>query len=232
MKIRIPRGKPPLELDFLRPGIDTTRRPLQLALLVCSVPVLALALVQYRQAAQVVAEQSDALELSAGRSARHARKKTVAPAEQRARDASLAQWRVVQARLHYPWQSFLAFLESERQDDVALVAIEPDRHSGLMRIGAEAKDMAAMMHYLARLQASGAFEDAVLSSHELQARRPGTPIRFEVQVRWRRDFPQAPALPRPPEAHRTGPANPLAQAIPMHPAASSATQVGLAQEGR
>lgn len=224
--MRLPRRRRPLELDFLHPGASTANRPVQLALFALSIPLLAMAIAGYEQEARTVREQGAAVELAAPRPQRRPTSADASPAQARARAGAAAQMSAIQAQLNYPWQSFLGLLESAEQQDVALLALEPDWHSGVTRIGAEARNIAAMLNYLDELQKSGAFDDVVLASHELEVHRPGTPIRFDLQAHWHAGFrlarhpePQAPPRVQPLAASATG-------AAPALPTTALATVAG------
>ena len=187
MKPRFARP-PGLELDFLRPGATARGLSLQLVLLACSVPVLVLAALQYRDALEAEQTREAALAPLLRRAFTPQQQAAASPAELRARTALQAQFRTVQAQLDYPWWSFLSFLESRQQADVALLSVEPDRRTGMLRITGQAKDVPSMVGYVAALQQSGAFEQVLLASHEVEQKRPGAPVRFELQGAWRAGY--------------------------------------------
>jgi Tfp pilus assembly protein PilN len=229
MKLTWPRRHHALELDFLHPGARTLQRRVQLALLVCAIVVLALALTGYTRESQTLRERSAALDAAAQRPHARVASTGAASPEQRSRAASAVQFKTIQAQLNYPWQSLLALLESAHQDDVALLALEPDRRSGMTRLTAEAGSVAAMLNYLDELQKSGAFDDVVLASHERQVRRPGSPIRFELMAHWHSGYrlhaePDTRAVP--PSVTPVAPTEPPPLAATAH--TMTATPIALA----
>ncbi|WP_427911942.1 hypothetical protein ACPWT1_14940 [Ramlibacter sp. MMS24-I3-19] len=182
----IPAGSS-LDLDLLRPGATRHTSGAGLLALVAASAALVLALTHYNQAAD--AERSREAQLAA-HAVRTPRAGAATPADLRQRAAG-PEMAAIEARINYPWQSLLSFLESQQQADVALLAVDPDRRTGLTKILAEAKDSTAMLTYLAALQKSTAFEEVVLSAHEVQARQPGTPVRFELLAHWKSPCPRA-----------------------------------------
>jgi Tfp pilus assembly protein PilN len=82
-----------------------------------------------------------------------------------------------------PWQDLLQSIETIQNKDVALQIIEPIAARQSVRITADARHFDAMLDYLDQLRAR-ALSDVVLTSHQVQVRQPGSPIRFQVQARW------------------------------------------------
>jgi hypothetical protein len=82
-----------------------------------------------------------------------------------------------------PWPELLRSMEASRSADITLVRVEPVAARGSLRITGEARHADAMLDYLERLRAQGLAE-VVLTSHEVEAKQPGTPIRFQAQARW------------------------------------------------
>lgn len=91
---------------------------------------------------------------------------------------------LVSSRLRAPWPDLLKVLESVPMEDIALLSVEPLAARGQLRLSAEAKNMAAMLGYLAFLQAQPALRHATLVSHQVQRQTPGSPVRFQIQAQW------------------------------------------------
>lgn len=89
----------------------------------------------------------------------------------------------VASDLSAPWPELLRSMEASRSRDIALVRVEPVAARGTLRITADARHAEAMLDYLEQLDAQG-LADVTLTSHQVQAQQPGTPIRFQVQARW------------------------------------------------
>lgn len=108
----------------------------------------------------------------------------LSPAETRARDATLADMRRVQAQLELPWGELFATLEALASPDIALLALTPDARKRQLRIAAEARDLAAMLAYHRRLEDSAALRDVALVNHEIAEQQPGRPVRFNLVAAW------------------------------------------------
>jgi hypothetical protein len=87
-----------------------------------------------------------------------------------------------------PWSLLLQELETASQDlggAVAVLAVEPDREKGRLRIVAETRDLATALAYIERLQKSQALRFPMLDSHEVRAEDHDRPIRFQLSAEWR-----------------------------------------------
>lgn len=90
---------------------------------------------------------------------------------------------IVRRELQMPWGQLLLALERVPSRDVAVLTIEPASAQRTLRITADARHADAMLDYLAQLKQQS-LTHVVLTSHQVQAQTPGTPIRFQVQARW------------------------------------------------
>jgi hypothetical protein len=86
----------------------------------------------------------------------------------------------VNARLTFPWDRLLKMLESSAGEDVALLAVEPDTANYQVKLEAEARNWAAMIDYVGKLDGEGAFSKASLVSHQINKSDPQMPVRFVV----------------------------------------------------
>jgi Tfp pilus assembly protein PilN len=98
--------------------------------------------------------------------------------------ARLRAVRRVARNLKTPWSDVLESLESAPNESVALLSVEPSAAKRSLRITAEARNAQDMLEYVGALQRDARLSGVVLSSHELQAKAPGTPVRFQVQAAW------------------------------------------------
>jgi len=101
---------------------------------------------------------------------------------------------VVTRELQMPWGQLLLALERVPARDVAVLTIEPAAAQRTLRITADARHPDAMLDYLAQLKQQS-LTQVVLTSHQIQAQTPGTPIRFQVQARWGESVASAPTAP-------------------------------------
>jgi hypothetical protein len=91
------------------------------------------------------------------------------------------------AELAAPWSTLLQELENASQDiggSVAVLAVEPDREKGRIRIVAEARDLATALAYIERLQKSRALRFPMLDSHEIRTDDHDQPVRFQLSAEW------------------------------------------------
>jgi hypothetical protein len=84
-----------------------------------------------------------------------------------------------------PWNPLFKALGASDSEGVALLAVEPDADNGSIEITATAKDLPAMLTYLARLEANPFFPTVVLTRHELKKNNGPLPIYFVVDATWR-----------------------------------------------
>lgn len=104
----------------------------------------------------------------------------MSPADiQRYRNASL-----VAQGLATPWDDMLKSIEGAPMERVALLSIEPVASQHQIRLSGEAKNLPAMLDYIAYLQRESVLRHVLLTSHQVQANVPGTPVRFQIQAQW------------------------------------------------
>ena len=92
------------------------------------------------------------------------------------------------SELGAPWSLLLSELETASQDlgsAVAVLAVEPDRTKGRIRIVAETKDLPTALAYIERLQKSRALRFPMLDSHERRMEDKEQPVRFQLSAEWR-----------------------------------------------
>jgi hypothetical protein len=89
-----------------------------------------------------------------------------------------------------PWSLLLEELEAASQDlggSVAILAVEPDRQKGHLKIAAEAKDIDTALAYIRRLQRSKVLKYPMLESHEVRTDDKDQPVRVQISAQWRTD---------------------------------------------
>lgn len=170
------------KLERLELNFAPARRnvPLGWVLLALGVIVLAVAGTAFRTAHFERSEQQDALSAAMGRLPGAHADNGARPADARATKAAT----LVAHELQVPWARMLDALEGVKATDVALLSVEPSATRHQIRITAEAKGEDAMLNYVDALRGDS-FDEASLSSHQLENQVPGKPIRFVVQARWR-----------------------------------------------
>jgi Fimbrial assembly protein (PilN) len=97
---------------------------------------------------------------------------------------SLAVAVATSRQLATPWAGLLQSLESAATRDVALLKIEPNALEGQLRITGEARNTAAVLNYVQKVQSTTALAELVLQSHQLANEKPGSPTRFVLSGTW------------------------------------------------
>lgn len=166
----------PLQLDLVAPP----RRSQWLGYLVLAGSLLVAGemFVRLREA-QEQAARIDAVQGLLGE-ARPARALPREQLEQQMREAQ-----AVLRQLALPWAQLVESLESAAMPDVAVLQVQPDAQSRLLRVTAEAKGEETMFRYLRRLAAAEGFSDVHLVSHQVREDDPRRPLQFSLQVSFR-----------------------------------------------
>ena len=99
-------------------------------------------------------------------------------------DAALAAARQIIDRSKLPWAGLFTALESADDKDVALLAVAPDVPRRLVKIHAEARNLASMLAFHRRLQQSEALAQVVLVDHVVNKESPEAPVRFHLVATW------------------------------------------------
>ena len=173
---------PPLRLEFA-PGVRPRSR-LGWTMLGCASAVLVVQLVTLGFALSEGRRHLQALaQLDAGQS--DAARPRPGPAKPDPTYlAKVKSTQQVSRNLAAPWVDLLDAMESAPQQSVALLAAEPTTAKQSFRLTAEARDLDAMLGYLAALQKDRRLVSVFLVSHQVQVQTPGRPIRFQVQAGW------------------------------------------------
>ena len=173
----------PLHLDYQR-----RFRPFPILGVVLLIISLALALQiarQYLHSTQLLSTLED----KADKVERMARKHDVnlkadpKSREQITREVTRAN--EVLRRITLPWDELFRAVESASPKDVALLTMEPDSDKQLLKIVGEAKDVAAMLDYVRKLEGNAMFRMVTLQSHQVQQQDPQRPIRFALVADWK-----------------------------------------------
>jgi hypothetical protein len=171
-----------LRLDFA-PGARHVS-PLGLAMLVVSTILLGAVAFELAEMLAGNARQADTLAALEARRGMAANGATSSIAPEPAVLARVRSVRQVAQTLTTPWADLLESLESAPNQSVALLAVEPSVAKRSIRLTAEARNATDMLEYLSALQRDARLSSAVLVSHEVQAKSPGSPLRFQIQAVW------------------------------------------------
>lgn len=87
-------------------------------------------------------------------------------------------------QLTLPWEELLQAVEAAADKRVSLLVMEPDTEKRVVKISGEAKNFAAMLDYIAKLEQQAVFGPVYLQSHRVQLRDPERPVRFVLLAAW------------------------------------------------
>jgi hypothetical protein len=86
-------------------------------------------------------------------------------------------------RLSMPWDRLFRALEAAANDQVALLAIQPDPKAGTVLISGDSKDYLAALTYVLNLSRSDALSRVQLARHEVKQDQ-GKSVGFSVSATW------------------------------------------------
>lgn len=107
-------------------------------------------------------------------------KEKLTAAEARDREQEVRRANEVLRRLSLPWDRLFQAVESASGKEVALLSIDPDLEKGVVKISGEAKNLAAALEYIQKLEKQEMFGTVYLQSHQLQRQDPEKPVRFTL----------------------------------------------------
>lgn len=87
-------------------------------------------------------------------------------------------------QMSLPWERLFQAVESSVSREVTLLGMEPDIERHSVRISCEAKNIAAMLNYIKRLELRHEFGSVYLQSHQIQEKDPEKPVRFSLIAAW------------------------------------------------
>jgi len=96
----------------------------------------------------------------------------------------IRQGRTTYLQLTTPWNELFGTLEAAATDNVLLLAVEPDPKDGTVKITGSAKDYAAVLDYVARLQRAKLLTRVHLIRHEIRQDDPQRAATFSVSASW------------------------------------------------
>jgi hypothetical protein len=102
--------------------------------------------------------------------------------------AQTAELRLIAERLNRPWSDALAAIE-RANGPVAMLELHLEPQVQRVRGTAEAKNPAAMLAYIDRLNRAAPLQSARLLRHEVNSQDPNHPIGFGFEARWPTENP-------------------------------------------
>lgn len=167
-----------LTLDFVR----TSRRMPWVGMLVLIAGAIALGVAanQERALAGQIELASARLEvLSKGGQAKPAKPVDVEAQQQEIRNAN-----EILQQLALPWGGLFKVVEVSNEKEIALLSIHPDAGKRVLRLSGEAKNFAALLGYIARLEQTPMLNQVYLANHEVRLQDPQKPVRFALVANW------------------------------------------------
>lgn len=98
--------------------------------------------------------------------------------------AEMKQANEVIDQLARPWDQLFGAVEEAAGKDVALLAVQPEKTKRMVMISGEARDVAAMLAYMRRLNKAQQLSNVDLLSHQIQQQDPQKPVHFNLSAKW------------------------------------------------
>ncbi|WP_152555742.1 PilN domain-containing protein [Ferriphaselus sp. R-1] len=84
-----------------------------------------------------------------------------------------------------PWDALFLAVERTVEDDIALLGLDPDPARHEVKIHGEARNYAAMLDFIHRLEQQPEFGGVYLQSHQLELDDPERPMSFALLAQWK-----------------------------------------------
>lgn len=97
-------------------------------------------------------------------------------------DEELRDAEKVVRQLALPWGTLVLAIEQAATRDVALLQLQPDADSRIVKLTAEARNREAMFDYVRRLGAARGLREVHVVNHQVQRDDPRRPVQFSVQA--------------------------------------------------
>lgn len=171
-----------LELDFHRRAAQA--RWLRVGLLAAGLILAGAAVLRF----QTLGKEAAAWESKLEDLTQLARRKTVllgvGGRESKAPPEEIKRANVVLEQMTVPWGVLFSELEATGDNELALLAIQPDVASRQVRITGVATSLAAVTRFVTRLEAQPHLKGVYLVEHALSAASPRRPVTFSVVASW------------------------------------------------
>lgn len=96
----------------------------------------------------------------------------------------IAKANAVMSEIDLPWEALFDSIEYASSHDVALLSFQPDPAGRTMRIGGEAKNIAAMLDFVGALEREPVLKDAHLLKYQVKQEDPYRPVIFSLTASW------------------------------------------------
>jgi hypothetical protein len=173
---------PRLDLDFAAP--PRAGGPLGYALLALGLAAAAASAALYLRAGEQLAAREEAVDGMKTLLARQGVRLAAPPVLNEEARAEIQRANAVIDRIAVPWGALFRDLEEASARNVALLAVEPDAHKRSVKVDGEARDLAAVLAYVARLEAAPGLAGVTLTSHAVKEAGGQRPVAFSVTGQW------------------------------------------------
>jgi Tfp pilus assembly protein PilN len=171
-----------LELDFHRRAAQA--RWLRVVLLAAGIILAGAAIIRF----QALSKEATVWESKLEDLSQLARRKTVSlgvsARDSKAPPEEIKRANVVLEQMTVPWGMLFSELEATTDEDLSLLAIQPDVASRQVRITGVATNLAAVTRFVTHLEAQPHLVGAYLVEHALSAGSPRRPVSFSVVASW------------------------------------------------
>lgn len=104
--------------------------------------------------------------------------------EMRGMVQDIRQANEVLRQLTLPWENLFHAVEASTDRKITLLGMEPDIEKHVVNISCEARDVAAMLGFIKRLEERKEFSSVYLQRHQIQEHDPDRPVRFSLIAFW------------------------------------------------
>jgi hypothetical protein len=92
----------------------------------------------------------------------------------------------IQAELGMPWERLFGALEQASGPDIGLLTMAPQPAQAELNLDGEARNMAALLEFMRRLQGGGFFSAVYLRGHHVDPADEMHAVRFSLRLQWGR----------------------------------------------
>jgi len=177
-----------LRLRFPDSGQQDHR--IDLAILLLGILVLLIVFYQFRQASEEVNYWNNRVEHLEKQHQPKVTHRTRSSSRNREREFSqeirkeIIQANAILEQINLPWETLFDAIEHAVNEDVALLTLQPNISSQLLRIGGEARNMAVLLDFVEALEREMVFKNAHLLNYKIKQDSPHRPITFLLTASW------------------------------------------------
>ena len=167
-----------LALDFKQ----TPRQWSALGLVVLLMGALTLAYVANTE--RTLTSQIELAEARLDRLEKRGKIKPAQPVDAEQLQTEIRQANEILQQLSLPWDALFKAVEAKREQEIALLSIQPNVDKRVVRITGEAKNFEALLAYMSFLEDSKTLHQVYLTSHEIRTQDAEKPVRFALLANW------------------------------------------------